>query len=130
MAGALTVPQRLLATVANHGDVTALFDPFDESRHWTYREYADHIAEVAQGLGSLGVGPGARVVLMMRNRAEFHLADAASLFLGATPFSVYNTASTEELAYAVSFTGATVAIVEDASFLERFSLARQQVPEL
>ena len=71
------------------------------------------MARAAGGLASLGVGAGARVVLMMRNRAEFHLADTAALFLGATPFSVYNTASAEEIAYAVGHTGATVAIVED-----------------
>jgi long-chain acyl-CoA synthetase len=125
-----TVPGRFLATVAAHGDVPALTDPFDDTRQWTYRQYAEAVARAAGGLVSLGVGAGSRVALMMRNRAEFHIADTAALFLGATPFSVYNTASAEELAYAVSHTGATVAIVEDAAFAGRFALALQQAPGL
>ena len=125
-----TVPGRFLATVDAHGDVLALSDPFDDHHRSTYRQLADDVARAAAGLASLGVGAGSRVVLMMRNRAEFHVADTATLFLGATPFSVYNTASAEELAYAVSHTGATVAIVEDPAFAERFALARQQAPGL
>jgi long-chain acyl-CoA synthetase len=124
-----TVPGRFLATVAAHGDVVALTDPFAD-RHSTYRQFADDVARAAGGLASLGVGSGSRVVLMLRNRAEFHVADTAALFLGATPFSVYNTASAEELAYAVGHTGAGVAIVEDPDFAARFALARQQAPGL
>ncbi len=130
MSASDTVTGRFLATVAAHADVMALTDPFDASRQWSYRQFADAVAAAAAGLASLGVGSGSRVVLMMRNRAEFHVADTAALFLGATPFSVYNTASAEELAYAVGHTGATVAVVEDQGFAERFGLARQQAPGL
>jgi long-chain acyl-CoA synthetase len=125
-----TLPGRFLATVAAHGEVPALTDPFESSRQWSYQELAAAVARAAAGLASVGVGAGSRVVLMMRNRAEFHVADTAALFLGATPFSVYNTASAEELAYAVSHTGAAVAIVEDPEFASRFALARQQSPGL
>jgi long-chain acyl-CoA synthetase len=130
MSASDTVTGRFLATVAAHGDVMALTDPFVADRQWTYRQLADAVAAAAAGLASLGVGSGSRVALMMRNRAEFHVADTAALFLGATPFSVYNTASAEELAYAVGHTSATVAVVEDPVFAERFGLARQQSPGL
>ncbi len=36
MASSDTIPSRFLATVAAHGDVIALADPFDETRQWTY----------------------------------------------------------------------------------------------
>ena len=111
-----TLPGRFLATVAAHGDVRRSPIRSTSHRQWTYQQLADAVARAAGGLASLGVGAGSRVVLMMRNRAEFHVADTAALFLGATPFSVYNTASAEELAYAVGHTGATVAIVEDPAF--------------
>ena len=130
MSASDTLPARFLATVAAHGDVVALTDPFDESRHWTYDRLAEDVARAAAGLAALGVGPGSRVVLMMRNRAEFHIADTAALCLGATPFSVYNTASAEEIAYAVEHTRAVVAVVEDPAFLERFSLTLEKVPGL
>ena len=44
-------------------------------------------------LRDLGVGRGDRVVLMMRNRPEFHVADVAVLLLGATPISIYNSSA-------------------------------------
>ena len=130
MAGADTVTRRFLGTVEAHGDVTALLDPFDQERQWTFTRFADDVATVAAGLAGRGVGRGDRVVLMMRNRAEFHLADTAALFLGATPFSVYNTASPDEIAHAVGVAGATLAIVEDDGFVDRFEVARQRVPAL
>ena len=125
-----TLTGRFLATVAGHGDLVALSDPFDDSRRWTYRQYADEVARAAAGLEAIGVGKDTRVVLMTRNRAEFHIADTAALFLGATPFSVYNTAAPEEIAYAVQAAAASVAIVEDPEFLERFAAARAAVPAL
>ena len=39
---------------------------------------------------------------MLTNRPEFHWFDAAALHLGATPFSVYNTYSPEQIEYLVS----------------------------
>jgi long-chain acyl-CoA synthetase len=130
MASADTIPRRFLSTVAAHGDIVAMADPLGEAVARTYAELADDIARAATGLAALGVERGSRVVLMMHNRTEFHVADAAALFLGATPFSVYNTASPEEIAYAVSSTDATVAIVEHGAFHERFAAARTAVAAL
>ena len=56
----------------------------------TYSEYAEQSCRLAAALGALGVTRGDRVVLMMRNRPEFHLADIAVVLLGATPISIYN----------------------------------------
>jgi long-chain acyl-CoA synthetase len=130
MASADTIPRRFLTMLAEHGDIIALADPMGEGEAQTYRQFADSIARAAAGLAGLGVERGSRVVLMMRNRAEFHVADAAALFLGATPFSVYNTASPEEIAYAVTSTEATVAIVENGTFHDRFRAARDAAPRL
>jgi len=60
---------------------------------WTLQELADVTARLVTGLRGLGVGPGDRVVLMMRNRPEFHALDIATLFLGATPVSIYNSSA-------------------------------------
>jgi long-subunit acyl-CoA synthetase (AMP-forming) len=57
----------------------------------TWREYAERVRRVAAGLAALGVGRGDAVGIMLTNRPEFHIIDAAALHLGATPFSVYNT---------------------------------------
>ena len=90
---------------------------------WTWREYADRAARFAGGLRELGIRPGERVVLMLRNRLEFHVADLAVLLLGATPISIYNSSSPEQIGYLVSHCGAALAITESGDFLERFVAA-------
>jgi len=61
MAGVDTVTRRFLGTVEAHGDVTALLDPFDQERQWTFTRFADDVATVAAGLAGRGVGRGDRV---------------------------------------------------------------------
>jgi len=96
----------------------------------TNAEVADRVARTASGLRGLGVGPGDRVALMMRNIPEFHVIDLAVLACGATPVSIYNSSSTEQIAYLVGHSGARVAVVEDAGFAERFVAVRAQLPAL
>ena len=38
---------------------------------------------------------------MLCNRPEFHLCDLAVMMLGATPFSIYNTYTPEQIRYLV-----------------------------
>ena len=95
-----------------------------------WSQYADRVARAAGGLRALGVGPGDRVVLMIRNVHEFHVVDAAAYFLGATPISLYNSSSSEQIQYLTNHCHAVVAIVEDAPFLARFTEVRSGLPDL
>ena len=61
------------------------------------------------GSQSLGVGRGDRVVLMMRNRPEFHVADMAVLLVGGTPISIYNSSAPEQVQYLAGHCDAKVA---------------------
>ena len=65
---------------------------------------------------------------MLRNRPEFHVADMATVLLGATPVSIYNSSAPEQVQYLVGHSEATVAIVEDIGFLERFLKVRSELP--
>src|SRR5262252_9276637 len=63
----------------------------------TWGEYDARMRRVAAGLASLGVDRGDTVALMMINRPEFHVCDAAVMHLGGTPFSIYNTLPAEQI---------------------------------
>ncbi|WP_067709058.1 AMP-dependent synthetase/ligase [Nocardia yamanashiensis] len=63
----------------------------------TWREYGERVKVIAAGLAGLGVGHGDTVGIMLTNRPEFNLVDTAALHLGATPFSIYNTSSPEQI---------------------------------
>ncbi len=127
-----TVAERFLRTVEANGDRVALRqkradDGWDE---WSFREYGQHVAGAAAHLRGLGVKPGDRVVLMMRNIVDFHMLDMAAVFCGATPISIYNSSSPEQVAYLAGHCDANVAIVEDQGFHERFLKVRDELPAL
>jgi long-chain acyl-CoA synthetase len=75
----------------------------------------------------MGVAKGEHVVLMMRNIPEFHVVDMAAYMIGATPISIYNSSSPEQVEYLVNHSEAVFAIVEDMGFLERFLKVRDQL---
>ncbi len=129
-----TAPRKFLELVAAHGDVPALHSMKDATpgswNSWTYAQVAAQVAKAAAGLHSLGVRPGERVLLMMRNRPDFHWLDLAAQFVRATPVSIYNSSSPEEIQYLSHHAEARIAIVEDAGFLERMLKVKGELPEL
>jgi len=129
-----TVPKEFLVTVASRPHEVALramsgSEPGAWSE-WTWSQYADNVAKATAGLAQLGVQPGERVLLMMRNRPDFHWLDTAVQFLRATPVSIYNSSSPEEIAYLAGHAEARIAIVEDIGFLERILKVQSELPLL
>ncbi len=108
-------------TAAVRPDAVALRTP-DDSVAITWREYGDRVRRVATGLAGLGVGRGDTVALMLTNRPEFHVADTGVLHTGATPFSIYNTLATDQIAYLFGNAGNKVVITE-RQFLAKLQAA-------
>lgn len=127
-----TVLTMFLKNLAKNADIVALRWKNDDDTwaEMTYREMADRVARVASGLRDHGVGPGDRIMLMIRNVHEFHIIDLAALFLGATPVSIYNSSSADQIEYLCNDAEASVAIVENAAFFDLFSQARPKIAGL
>jgi long-chain acyl-CoA synthetase len=126
-----TIPARFLATVGQWpGEVAIREKAGDEFRQLTFGEYADRATRLAAALGALGVAHGDRVVMLIGNRPEFHVADMGVLLLGATPISIYNSSSPDQIRYLAGHARASVAIVEDAGYLARILEARADLPGL
>ncbi|TML36388.1 MAG: long-chain fatty acid--CoA ligase [Actinobacteria bacterium] len=88
-------------TASENPDRVALRTKGDEfSMSWG--EYRDKVKALAGGLAGLGLGRGDTIALLLTNRPEFHWVDSAAMHLGATPFSVYNTYSPEQIEFLVS----------------------------
>ncbi len=92
-------------------DAVALRTPGDEVSI-TWAEWAARTERIAGGLAAAGVGRGDTVAIMLVNRPEFHLVDMAAMHLGATPFSVYNTSSREQVEYLFSNAGNRVLVTQ------------------
>jgi long-chain acyl-CoA synthetase len=106
-----TLCEAFQETATRYADRVALRTPGD-TVSITWSQYADRVRRIAAGLARLGVKPGDTVGLMMVNRPEFHLCDTATLHLGGTPFSIYNTSSAEQIAYLFSNAENHVVITE------------------
>ena len=114
---AATVAEAFQVTAQAHPDRTALRTKDDElSMSW--REYADKVRATAAGLAGLGLERGGTMAIMLTNRPEFHWFDAAAMHLGATPFSLYNTYTSEQIQYQVRDAEARIVVTEEA-FEER-----------
>jgi long-chain acyl-CoA synthetase len=122
-----TAPKAFLATVAELGDRTAVATL---DAKWSWNQLADLVARGAAGLQAAGAAPGERVLLMMRNRPDFHWFDIAAQFARCTPVSIYNSSSPEEIQYLAHHAEAEIAIVEDIGFLERILKVRDELPLL
>lgn len=129
-----TVPRRFVDLVGRHGSVPALHSLQSTSpgawNVWTFDQYAELVGRAAAGLQACGVTVGERVLLMMRNRPDFHWFDTAAQFVRATPVSIYNSSSPEEVQYLAHHAEARLAIVEDVGFAERLLKVRADLPHL
>jgi long-chain acyl-CoA synthetase len=109
-------------------DAVALRTP-DEQVRITWHQYASRVKDIAAGLAALGLRRGDTVALLMSNRPEFHLVDTAAMHLGATPFSVYNTSSPEQIEYLLANSKSRI-VVCDTDHADRLSAVAANIEYL
>ncbi|MFI9203133.1 AMP-dependent synthetase/ligase [Streptomyces sp. NPDC053048] len=108
-------------------DRPALCAPGREPYTWArYRAAARHCAA---GLARLGTRPGDTLGLLLGNRPEFHIVDAAAMTLGVTTCSLYPTASDEELRYTVDDSRMSVLVCDEPG-RERAAALLRDCPRL
>ena len=76
-----------------------------------------------------GSAAGDTVAIMLTNRPEFHPVDSAAMHLGATPFSIYNTYTPEQIKYLVN-DAATRVLVTEQAFLDTVLKAKEGADKL
>jgi len=103
-------------TVAAHPNRVALLSSTGD-RKITWGEYGVRVRTIANGLATIGVRPMDTVAIMLSNRPEFHLVDTGVLHTGATPFSIYNSSTPEQVKYLLANAGARVVVCE-SQFLD------------
>ncbi|MFC9434204.1 AMP-dependent synthetase/ligase [Nocardia sp. NPDC057030] len=112
-----TVPEAFQETLTLRPDQVAL-RTVGGTQQITWREFGERVRAIASGLSALGVGPGDTVGIMLTNRPEFNLVDTAALHLGATPFSIYNTSSSEQITHLFT-NAANKVVVTEQVFLDK-----------
>jgi len=122
---AATLVEAFQASAADNAGTPAIRTKGDEFSI-TWAEYAARVERLARGLAALGLQRGDTVGLMLTNRPEFHIADTAAIHLGATPFSVYNTYTADQIEYLAGDAGNSIFITEKA-FLDTLLAVRDRV---
>lgn len=115
-----TVPAEFLETA--HARLEQIALRWQEGTEWnemSWATYLERVARVASGLTTLGVGPGDRIVMLLPNCPEFHILDMATMSIGATPISLYSTASAEQIDHIVKDSNAFLAIAFDDDGAQR-----------
>src|SRR3954471_1601074 len=100
-------------TAAERPDAVAIRTKGDEFSI-TWGDYAEKVKRLAAGLAALGLERGQTIGLLLNNRPEFHFVDTAAMHLGATPYSVYNTYTAEQIEYLVSDAANSIIVTEEA----------------
>ena len=125
---ASTLAEAFRITAAERDDQVAIRTKGDAFTI-TWGELRERVDALAGGLAKLGVESGQTLALMLSNRPEFHLCDLAAMMLGATPFSIYNTYTPEQIQYLLEDADAKIIICEQQT-LPRVLEAREHVPGL
>ncbi len=123
-----TLVDALADTVARYAEDSAYSDKHGAAEGETWRtltwvQTRETGLDVAAGLIDLGVTAGDHVAIMATNRIEHVVADIGAVHAAATPMSIYNTLSVEQVAFVAGQSEPTVAILETADHLARWSQA-------
>ncbi len=109
----LTIGQALDATVAAHGDGTAIVVPHQGVR-WSWRELAERADAVAAGLLALGLEPGDRVGIWAPNCVEWLLTQLATARAGLVLVNINPAYRRAELDYALNKVGCKALVLAPA----------------
>src|SRR5246500_4096631 len=104
--------------------------PGGQLRTLTWRQFRETTRKVAAGLIAQAVSVGDRVAIMVSNRIEHIVADAAALHAGCIPVPIYLTAAPEQIAAIAAECAPTVLVVETSDQLARWEPALARADRL
>lgn len=135
LVGGRTLVDVLADTATAKADEPAYSDkhrvPEGESwRTLTWSQVREVGLDIAAALIERGVAVGDTVAIMASNRVDHYLADIGAVHAAATPMSIYNTLSPEQVAYVAGEAQPKVAFLETADHLARWVKALAETPSV
>ncbi|MBW6401578.1 AMP-binding protein [Roseomonas sp. HJA6] len=126
-----TLPRLLRRNARDHGgDIAMREKEFGIWRSLRWADVATRTRDLALGLRSIGVGTGDVVGLIGDNRPDWVMGEIAAHALRARSLGIYRDALDEEVAYLLSFSGASAVIAEDEEQVDKLLNVSEQVPSL
>jgi long-chain acyl-CoA synthetase len=133
--GGRTLVDALAQTVGTYPDEPAYSDKHHapEGEAWrtlTWTQTRELALDVAAGFMDLGLAAGDKVAIMATNRIEHYVGDMGAVHAAATPMSIYNTLSQEQVAYIAGHAEPTMVLLENADHLARWARALDEVDSI
>ena len=99
-------------------------------RSWTWRESAQWVQDLGNGLLSLGVKAQDRCAILANTSREWVLSDLAILCAGAVSNGIYPTDAATQVQYLCQDSDCVVLFVENDEQLDKALMVRDQLPQL
>ena len=131
MAETSTLPRYLLRNAQQYPTRPAIREK-DRGiwQTYTWREYHDHVRDIALGFASLGFARGDKLSVIGDNRPRLYWAQVAAVCLGGISVPVYQDSIAKELAYVLNHAEVTVIVAEDQEQVDKILALKDQLPTL
>jgi long-chain acyl-CoA synthetase len=131
MAETMTLPRYLLRNAAQHATRPAIREK-DRGiwQTYTWRQYHDHVRDIALGLGAAGFKRGDKLSVIGDNRPRLYWAQVAAIALGGVSVPVYQDSIARELAYVLDHAEVSVVVAEDQEQVDKILALKEQLPAL
>src|SRR6266702_5029199 len=126
-----TFPKLLLDHAARRGDKPANREKdYGIWQSWRWRQVADEVAALANGLAAMGFRRGDKLTIIGDNRPRLYWAIAATQALGGVPVPIYQDASADEMAFVLDHAEVRFAIAEDQEQVDKLLAVKDRIPGL
>lgn len=105
-------------------------DPNEQWQSFTWGQFNDRVQQLAAGLLEVGVTKDSAAAIIAGTSISWVEADISLMSIGAQSIAIYPTSISEDISYILRDSNSRIAIVEDASQVEKLLSVRQELPQL
>ena len=125
----MTLPRYLVRNAQQYGNRPAIREK-DRGiwQTYTWRQYHDHVRDIALGLAALGVPRGVKLAVIGDNRPRLYWAQIAATCLGGVSVPVYQDSIAKELAFVLNHAEVSVIVAEDQEQVDKILALKISCP--
>jgi long-chain acyl-CoA synthetase len=131
MADTMTLPRYLQRNAQQYGARPAIREK-DRGiwQTYTWRQYHDHVRDMALGLSALGFTRGDKLSVIGDNRPRLYWAQVAAMCVGGVSVPVYQDSIAKELAFVLDHAEVSVVVAEDQEQVDKILALKDELPRL
>ncbi len=126
-----TFPKLLVRNARTMPERVALREKeFGIWQSYSWRQYHDHVRDLALGFAALGLRRGDKVAIVGDNRPEWVWSEIAAQALGAASVGIYQDSNLTEVAYVIDHCDASIVVAEDQEQVDKILEMLEKLPKV